>query len=465
MKQLAQKTALIFFVRAFPNVAAAFCAILFSRILPQSVYGSYQQFWAQVLLLSSLAGIGLQSLLITLPAADARQFLAHDRKPRLFLAISIVLASIILVAIQQKSSVWMTLTGIGLLAAYTLTSIVEAGLFHQSKFRLLAMLNGIYALAFVGIHLLGVTLDFSLPYLYAGALVLVSAKLLYMLSVLRTQMQQPAGAMKPKRVGHLWAHLAVYDATQAAFKWIDKVVLALLLPPATFAIYFNGTYDVPLLPLLLGATGSALLLHFSTKENSIEQQVCIQYKAATKMSLVVFPVFCFLAVFRTELFTVVLSPKYTEAASLFLVAILVLPLRAYNFTTILQHAGKGRIINTGAVADLIIALVLMYPLYLLLGLHGVALSFVLSTYVQAGYYLFHTAKLSGLNVFRILPLGRWALALITFSIAYMLLYYGLRTLLSPAITLLLGAVVTGLVVLIPVARALYSKPLPFISNG
>jgi hypothetical protein len=59
-------------------------------------------------------------------------------------------------------------------------------------------------------------------------------------------------------------------------------------------------------------------------------------------------------------------------------------------------------------------MLLLYPLYKWLGLAGIALSFVISTYVQVFYYLFYSAKFLKVPVLSLLPLKNWALKAIAF---------------------------------------------------
>src|SRR5690606_10351781 len=106
------------------------------------------------------------------------------------------------------------------------------------------------------------------------------------------------------------------------------------------------------------------------------------------LSCIAYPVFFFLFFFRSEFITVVFSEKYVEAIPIFLCSVLILPVRAYSNTTILQNYHQGRIINAGVLLDYIVALAVIYPLYLWLGLAGIALSFVVSTYVQVIFYLY-----------------------------------------------------------------------------
>jgi peptidoglycan biosynthesis protein MviN/MurJ (putative lipid II flippase) len=122
-------------------------------------------------------------------------------------------------------------------------------------------------------------------------------------------------------------------------------------------------------------------------------------------------------------------------------ATLVLPLRAYSFTTLLQRLHKGNIINIGAVGELALACLLMYPLYLYMGLPGVALSFVISTYLQAGYYLFFTGKYLSASPLSLIPIFNWCIKLIILSILFTGIHLWCSVHYTGKISLFLGAFV------------------------
>jgi O-antigen/teichoic acid export membrane protein len=171
----------------------------------------------------------------------------------------------------------------------------------------------------------------------------------------------------------------------------------------------------------------------------------VNYSGAT-LARIVFPIFFFLLAFRYELFEVVFSNKYLDSVPLFAVSLLLLPLRAYNFTSLLQHLGKVRIVNIGAGIDLAVALILLYPLYLLLGLSGIVLSFVISTYIQCVYYLIHTARALNCGFFDLIPWRSWlGMGILFGTIAIGVHYIAIRYV-SVGYTLLLGCCVTAIVV-------------------
>jgi hypothetical protein len=160
----------------------------------------------------------------------------------------------------------------------------------------------------------------------------------------------------------------------------------------------------------------------------------------------VFPLFFFLFFFRYELITVLLSNKYAGAIPIFAASILVLPVKAYSFTTVLQRMHKGAIINAGAIADLVLACALMYPFYLWLGLPGVALSFVVTTYLQAAFYLIYSARILQVSPLRLLPLSNWLIKLIVFSTLFITIHYLGIHWFAERIALILAAIFTVIII-------------------
>src|SRR5690606_6739987 len=106
----------------------------------------------------------------------------------------------------------------------------------------------------------------------------------------------------------LWVHIGIYDVLQRVFTWVDKFVISLLFSAGISAMYFNGTFDIPFLPLLLGAVSGAALMQMaaSAKQSENKGAIIIANQAARLLSAVVFPLFFFLFLFRQELFTVLL---------------------------------------------------------------------------------------------------------------------------------------------------------------
>jgi O-antigen/teichoic acid export membrane protein len=233
------------------------------------------------------------------------------------------------------------------------------------------------------------------------------------------------------------------------FSWIDKFAISLLLSTQLSAIYFNGSMNIPFLPLILSAVSSAILMQMASnkKENETVHTLQLINQSAKILSAIIFPLFFFFVFYRYQLFTVLLSDKYLPSVPIFLISSLAIPVRAYGFTTVLQNKHKGSIINAGAVMDLLLACILMYPLYELMGLPGVALSFVITTYLQAGFYLYHTARILKVSVLQLIPFANWGIKLIIFAFLFIIVHYISIQYFSNLFTLILGCAFSIVVVL------------------
>jgi O-antigen/teichoic acid export membrane protein len=206
-------------------------------------------------------------------------------------------------------------------------------------------------------------------------------------------------------LGKQWLYLGLFDTISIIAKSIDKWVILTLFSYTTFAIYYNGSYEIPVFGLILTAVDNILIVELTKGNNITSSKGISLYKNSSLfVASVVFPAFCFLLFYHQNFFTLVFSNKYTASIPVFLITIFVLPVRINNFTSILQASHRNDIITKGALIDMIAAIIFMLILYPLLQMRGLALAFVLSTYIQCGYYLFKTAKLLDKKIIDLLPL-------------------------------------------------------------
>jgi O-antigen/teichoic acid export membrane protein len=441
-------SAAIFLIRFFPTLASVLALVWLARTTPAAYYGRYQSFWVQWQVLHVVACLGLPTLVLTYPLAQLRS-LVRAAQPGALAALGawvLLLASVLGAWQWWGGSPFAPWQAAAFLVLNVPIAVLEAYALVQRQYRSMALVSVGYAALFVASHALLVGHYLSSPQLM-GCLLAGNALRLVALARLATRatpglasaVAYPWGAVRS-----LWLHTALNEVVQVLFRWVDKLALNFLLPAALFALYFNGTIDIPFLPLLLGAAGSTLLLHFGEPTRSDAERLALLRAAGALLGRLVFPLFFFLLFFRRELFGVVFAHRYDAAVPLFVVASLVVPLRAYNFTALLQHKGQGRIITTGALLDLGLALGLMYPLYRWLGLAGVALAFVISTYWQASYYLGHTARLLGVARASLLPWQPWAGQMLGAALGLGLLHALLAWWLPERPVLLLGAGLLGL---------------------
>lgn len=440
-------------------MATLLVVVYYSRNISQADYGVYQNFWVHLLLLSAIGMLGIPAFVLTYSAGFVKLLLGTlKRQHYLYIVLWMFLVAVGFAVLQvMDNGIVSYVIPLAFFLFYVFNAVAESMLIVFRQFRFLLLVNVGYTVAFLVLHY-GFPADYySLSILFLYLLIPLGVKCI--LAVVKVYSSLKSIEVSDEQeytiadIRSLWRHVGLYDILQKFFTWIDKFVISLLFSASVFAMYFNGTFDVPFLPLLLGAVSSAALLQMASfkKKGDVASTIIIANQTARILSAVVFPLFFFLFVFRHELFAVILANKYEEAVPIFAATVCVVPLRAYNFTSILQNRHKGRIINIGAMLDILVAIALMYPLFQLLGLVGIALSFVISSYVQGGYYLYHTGKVLDTSITRLLPLANWAVKLIVFAILFIAIHYVLVTLFNSQIVLVLGSLLLALVLLITLA--------------
>jgi O-antigen/teichoic acid export membrane protein len=445
----------VFLTRFFPSLAGTLVILYFSKNLDKELYGTYQNFWIQLNILYPIACFGIHVLVITYKPSvliQLRQYISG--RSFLFYAIWIVILSMVFAFLQYYSLHLPVAISFLFLFSYSLSFIFESVLIVFKSFKTLITVSILYSTAFLFFHWYILHHGYSLKRLFAYLLIISVLRLIIYFTVTLSLVDKQKNETKEKiaiqKVRSLWMHLGAYDIIQNLFNWIDKFIISLLLTASVSAIYFNGTQNIPFIPLLLSAAGSAVLLQLgaSNEEDNTSHAILLMHQSSRLLSCIIFPVFFFLVFFRQELFSVLFSDRYAESVPVFLVTILILPLRAYSFTTILQNRHKGAIINLVSLGDLILACLLMYPMYNLMGLPGIALSFVVTTYLQAMVYLFFTSKILNVGVLSLIPLLNWLIKLIVFFTLFIAIHYMLAPYFTGLITLTLGGIICMVTILL-----------------
>ncbi len=439
----------IFITRFFPSLANLVVMIWYSRMLPTEEYGNYQLFWIQLYVVYPIICFGIHSLVVTYSSNVLANIINKLRlKHYLYFVFWMVTLGSCFAALQFTSDGITFFTSLLFIITFSISVIIESLLIVFKRYTLMSITGFLYAIAFCAVHWLALKNTFSLQFLFSLLLIINLLRVFaYSVTILKVLRDNNYGydhqEIDISAIKSLWLHLGLYDIVQMLSTWVDKFAISILLTAQLSAIYYNGAQNIPFLPLLLSAAGSAVLLQLAgTGVSTLEKASALHLvnQSGRLLSCIVFPIFFFLFIFRNELIVTLFSEKYIPAIPIFAIATLVLPVRAYSFTTLLQRLHKGNIINTGAVGELVLACILMYPLYRYLGLPGVALSFVISTYLQAIYYLICTGKELKTNPFKLIPLGNWVLKLIILGSLFISLHFWCGVNYTGKFTLFLGAI-------------------------
>jgi len=419
-RRLASHSALIFGIRAFPAAAQIAVGIVFTRMLKPDLNGIYQQLWMYIAILIAIACFGIPPLLLTHRSKSVNHWLLslRPRNSVVFIAWQTFIALILILLYHSKAAIspWILLC---LFLSQAWILLLESYLIIHQKYVVPLILSLGYALAFVGVHWAFLHKLVSYENLL-WSVALISLFRFVMLAVYaRVRYGQETEAIRRRRiplgVRSQWLQLGIYDISQVAFRWVDKMIISRIAGAALFSVYFVGTTDVPFMAMMLSAAGNSLLQQMAHGNSDHPSRIRLVNMSGILLARIVFPVFFFLFFFRTEIIDTIFTMKYSSAVPLFGISVLAIPLRAYNYTSVLQHLNKVKIINWGAVLDLSIACGLAIPLYYWKGLSGVAFAFMISSYIQALFYLVNTARFLHCSVLDLLPWKHWLIMFIVFG--------------------------------------------------
>ncbi len=392
--KFAKRSFLLMGSSVFKMITQLVIIFLYARNLSFEDYGLYQSVWLYINVASIISLFGLPALILSSPATAITGWIKENKKYFLFFfgLLNFIPLVYILLAVTEYNFTTRVLLII-LTAVQNIAILIETAAIKKEKEKLVLTTNLIFTAGYILCHLIILYANYSLQLLLAALIFIfiIKAALQYYFT---RDVTTDKSTILPKQLNRQWLYLGLNDVAGVIFKWLDKWVILYFISVTQFAIYFNGSYEIPVFGLMLSAAGSVMLVEMSRQNTAIAEKAKTLFKSSSLLlSSIVFPSFCFLFFYHSEFFTVIFSAKYAAAIPVFLISIFILPVRITNYTAVLQVYNRTDLILKGAVLDLIVAIVLMIILYPLLQLKGLALSFVLSTYIQAGYYLWHTGKL------------------------------------------------------------------------
>ncbi|GAC1591846.1 MAG: hypothetical protein NVS3B19_13100 [Ginsengibacter sp.] len=326
----------------------------------------------------------------------------------------------------------------------------EAVLIKKGVERKLLRVNILYAVLFFSWQLYVVYTYYDLFKLIVGVLGILVVKFL-MLSTKGYNNDDESEALN--KGGNVfimqWIFTGLNDIVGVFSKWIDKLFLLYLLSASDFAIFFNGSFEIPLFGLLITVAGNLLMSRASRNIENKESIVTLFRNNFFILSAIVFPVFLFLIFNVSSLFLLAFGNKYDASIPIFFISLFVLPIRINNYGALLQSLGKGKNVFFGSVLDILAVALMILVLYPVYGTKGVAWAVVIGTYLQIIYYVFHSMNATGASFKEMVPLWplikRFIILLFIYTWCYFFIpkhYMWLRLATSTLLTILI--IIAGL---------------------
>ena len=420
--------------------------IVFSRKLNYDDYGKFQSVWMYTNIVNVIINFGLSAVILSTNLNFLFSFIQKNRS-RLTIFYSILwicgLTAFFLFAKNFATSLKFLL--IAFIIIQNISTVVETLLIKRQGEKISFEINFIYSISFFGWHLYILYTNYSLYSLISGICILSILKLIAMILV-PSKKELHEETIDEKHFLSHWIYLGLNDVVGVISKWMDKAFLLYLLTTTDFAIFFNGSFEIPLFGLLISVTGSFLLIEISGDLHLGDKIIKLFRENFKALSTVVFPLFFFLFFFQKELFSFVFNDKYNASLPIFAISIFVLPIRINNYSTVLQCFSEGKKILWGSVLDIFIAAILMLILYPIMHTQGIALAIVIATYCQVFYYLWHSAQILHTSILKIVPFKKLILKFLGILFLFACLFF-LVSAAAVKTKLLIAIPFTGIIIL------------------
>ena len=439
-----QKSVYLFLGKAMPVIILFLITIIYSRRLSYEEYGTFQSVWMYANIINVIISFGFSSVILSTNLSFLLSFLKNNRNLVTGFYIALWLTGLaILFFFAKNFNPSQKFLLIAFIIIQNIITVAETLLIKRRREKLSFVINFFYSLLFFGWHLYILLSHYSLANLIEGIIVISIVKLTAILLV-PAKGESYEEVTDEKHFLRHWGYLGINEVLGVVSKWIDKVFLLYLLTASDFAVFFNGSFEIPLFGLLTSVTGSLMLIEFSANITMTDKIQSLFRETFNMLSTIVFPLFFFLFFFREEIFSLLFKNKYSSSVPIFAISIFILPLRINSYSVILQCFSQGKIIMIGSLIDIVIALILMISLYPIMGSRGIALSIVISTYCQMFYYLWHSSAILKTPVSRLVPAQKLAIKFGLMFILYLVIFLLLQNSSIP-VKLLVAVSLTTLV--------------------
>ncbi|MEO6905872.1 MAG: hypothetical protein ABI148_05890, partial [Ginsengibacter sp.] len=250
--------------RVIPVLILFLVMVIFSRKLSYDDYGEFQSVWMYTNIVNVILNFGLSAVILSTNINFLFSFIRKNQK-RLSIFYSVLwicgLSAFFLFAKNFNTSLKFLL--IAFIFIQNVSTVFETLLIKRQGEKISFVINFIYSILFFSWHLYILSTNYSLYSLIFGICLLSVLKLIAMVCVPSKKESYQETPHEKHFLNH-WFYLGMNEIVGVISKWMDKALLLYLLTTTDFAIFFNGSFEIPLFGLLISVAGSFLLIEISS---------------------------------------------------------------------------------------------------------------------------------------------------------------------------------------------------------
>lgn len=209
----------------------------------------------------------------------------------------------------------------------------------------------------------------------------------------------------------------------------DKVLISTFFNPATYAIYYCGAIELPIVVLISLSISTAIMpnLVSMVAQKKTNDAIFLWQEAARKSSLILYPCFAFFMVIGMDLMVFLYGNQYVMAGWPFRIYLLGLPLRVVFYSSILRAFGETKSIAISVFLSLACNIVVSLTLVFigkgtLLAFMGPSIGTVIAALISGGYLLFKTSQITKISIKHVMRWKELGLILLVSSLAGLIIW-------------------------------------------
>ena len=445
---------------ASESLARLGVAMILSRMLTKTDYGTFSQAWLVYFFLLPFFASGFRGALFYFwpkVGVEGRRELVLQG---LFLrAAGGLVASVgLFFGAPLIAHAWNNAALEGPLRAFSLfpllalpTLVAEPVLISVDK-PLLTAVTGFanrvtpYAICLIALAVIGATLSEAFGAIVIGAAALLIITVWITLRPVRGSPLQWSWRNVVEQIKFALPMGASPVAVQLA-RVSGLIIVSFFFNPEAAAVFRNGSTELPVLPILTVAAMSVITPEMSVHASNgrTDLLVAVWHRAVRKIGFVVLPAAAFLFVYARDVVLILFSSRYLNSVPLFMIMLFVLPFRIPNFVMPLMMARKTRAVAVGSLIGLVSVVVFGVALVPVIGLAGPAVGAVLSQALWNGFFAVKVHRLLGVPYRDVLPWKHLAVVGLLAVVAAVVALVAKRLGWSPVPQLVAGGLVFGAV--------------------
>ena len=382
---------------------------LLSRHLTISEYGTFRQTFLPIDFLVPIVGLGVsQAIYFLLPKSDSKDktivnalFLVLIPSFLVFIIMNLGLSKLLSYFFNNQILIITFFWAFFMLIFQTPMQSLISVLIYEGKTKYVSIISSSISFLFTG-------LTFLLIYFNGELLEFIILKSLYpfilfvfyviiVLGIYKINFKLIFSLISRKQMVYIlsisWP-LAIASVLNIISMQVDKLIVSYTSSPDIFAIYANGAIEVPFIAVITGAISSVIVSKMSreVKDNNMDRAYLYFKSAATNSALILFPIMIFFLMYSREFMTILYSEKYIESYIPFSIYLFFLPIRIVVFGSAFIAVGKGGLIVSRALIELLLNIILSLTLYYFI-------SSVLVVYLwSVPYNIFKISELYGISI-------------------------------------------------------------------